>query len=158
MMKGYLNDEEATSRAFTPSGFLRTGDYGRLDERGHLIVLGRSNDAIMRGAYIFYPDWMENRLRACPGVRDVLVVGVPDPFLHEELCACVVLESDHVTLEHVQYFVETEVAATEDDPLSPRPRHYLKFESFPQTATSKPKREEVKVMAAKRLGLYQDTQ
>ena len=81
------------------------------------------------------------------------MVGVPDPFLHEDVCACVVLESDHVTLEHVQHFVETDVVVTEDDPLSPRPRHYLRFESFPQTPSFKPKRKEVKVMAAKRLDL-----
>ena len=157
-MNGYLNDEQATSRAFTRSGFLRVGDYGRLDERGHLIVQGRGSDAIMRGPYIFYPDWMESRLRACPGVRDVLVVGVPDPLLHEELCACVILESDHVTLEHVQKFVETDMIPSENDPLSLRPRHYLRFESFPQTTTFKPKRKEVKVMAAERLNLLQGTE
>nr|KAG5713153.1 hypothetical protein BaRGS_007680 [Batillaria attramentaria] len=91
-MKEYLNDPEATAAAYTPDGYFRTGDIGCFEDRGHLIVHGRGSDAIMRGAYIFYPGWLEARIRACPGVLDVAVVGVPDPSVNEELCACVVLE------------------------------------------------------------------
>ncbi|KAK7455064.1 hypothetical protein BaRGS_00039535 [Batillaria attramentaria] len=153
MMREYLNNPQATADAFTADGFFRTGDVGSLDARGHLIVAGRGSDAIMRGPYIFYPGWLEARIRACPGVSDVLVVGVPDPFLHEELCACVVLTSDHVTTQHVREFVERDIVTTEDDPLSPRPRYYLRFESFPMTDTDKPRRKVVKKQAAVRLGV-----
>ena len=153
MMKEYLNDPQATANAFTEDGFFRTGDLGRLDERGHLIVDGRGSDAIMRGLYIFYPFWLESRLITCPGVREVVIVGVPDAAVNEELCACVVFESDDVSIEQVRQFVEKDIIATEDDPLSPRPRYYLKFESFPLTSTDKPTRKVIKEMAAKRLGL-----
>ena len=153
MMKEYLNDPQATANAFTEDGFFRTGDLGRLDERGHLIVDGRGSDAIMRGLYIFYPFWLESRLITCPGVREVAIVGVPDAAVNEELCACVILESDDVSIEQVRQFVEKEIIATEDDPLSPRPRYYLRFESFPLTSTDKPTRKVIKEMAAKRLGL-----
>nr|KAG5713149.1 hypothetical protein BaRGS_007676 [Batillaria attramentaria] len=149
MMREYLNNPSATSAAFTPDGFFRTGDIGCLDDRGHLIVHGRGSDAIMRGPYIFYPGWLEDRIRACPGVTNVVVVGVPDPTVNEELCACVELESDRVTLEQVREFVEKDILASEDDPLSPRPRHYLSFASFPRTYTDKPGRAAVKAMAAK---------
>ena len=153
MMRGYLHDPRATAEAFTRDGFFRTGDVGRLDRRGHLSVEGRGSDAIMRGAYIFYPSWLEARIASCPGVSQVLVVGVPDPDVHEELCACVVLDSDHaVTLEQVRGFVERDiVAAEEDDPLSPRPRYYLRFEPFPRTSTEKLRRKEVKAEAAERM-------
>ncbi|XP_076464092.1 long-chain-fatty-acid--CoA ligase-like [Babylonia areolata] len=149
---GYLNDPKLkTDDYLTKDGFFRTQDVGRLDERGHLIVDGRGSDAIMRGPYIFYPSWMESRIRACPGVHDVIITGVPDPLVNEELCACIVMESDSVTLEHVRHFVEKEVVTTEDDPLSPRPRHYLEFQSFPMTDTGKPKRKVIKAQATERL-------
>ena len=153
LMRCYLNDPQATADAFTKDGFFRTGDVGRLDERGHLLVEGRGSDAIMRGPYIFYPSWLETRIAACPGVREVLIVGVPDPYLHEEICACVVLDSDHVTMEQVRHFVEKDIVASEDNPLSPRPRYYLRFESFVRTVTDKLKRKEIKAQAAERLNL-----
>ncbi|XP_076463636.1 2,3-dihydroxybenzoate-AMP ligase-like [Babylonia areolata] len=150
--QGYLNDPTLkTDDYLTKDGFFRTQDVGRLDERGHLIVDGRGSDAIMRGPYIFYPSWMESCIRACSGVRDVIITGVPDPLVNEELCACVVMESDSVTLEQVRHFVEKEVVTTEDDPLSPRPRYYLEFQSFPMTDTGKPKRKVIKAQAAERL-------
>ncbi|XP_076464665.1 putative acyl--CoA ligase YdaB [Babylonia areolata] len=149
---GYLNDPKLKIDDYlTKDGFFRTQDVGRLDERGHLIVDGRGSDAIMRGPYIFYPSWMESCIRACPGVRDVIITGVPDPLVNEELCACVVMESDSVTLEQVRHFVEKEVVTTEDDALSPRPRHYLEFQSFPMTDTGKPKRKVIKAQATERL-------
>jgi acyl-CoA synthetase (AMP-forming)/AMP-acid ligase II len=44
----------------------------------------------MRGAYVLYPGWLEARLRQHPALRDVIIVPIPDPVLHQELCACVV--------------------------------------------------------------------
>ncbi|XP_076464660.1 3-[(3aS,4S,7aS)-7a-methyl-1,5-dioxo-octahydro-1H-inden-4-yl]propanoyl:CoA ligase-like isoform X2 [Babylonia areolata] len=149
---GYLNDPKLkTDDYLTKDGFFRTQDVGRLDERGHLIVDGRGSDAIMRGPCIFYPSWMESCIRACSGVRDVIITGVPDPLVNEELCACVVMESDSVTLEEVRHFVEKEVVTSEDDPMSPRPRHYLEFQSFPMTDSGKPKRKVIKAQATERL-------
>ena len=78
---------------------------------------------------------------------------MPDAYLHEEICACVVLDSDHVTMEQVRHFVEKDIVASEDDPLSPRPRFYLKFESFLLTFTGKPMRKAIKAQAAERLNL-----
>ena len=151
---GFLNDPQATATATTDDGFFRTGDLGRLDDRGHLLVEGRGGDAIMRGAYIFYPGWLEARIRtACPAIRDVMIVGVPDPNVNEELCACVVLESENVDVEQVRQAVERDIVTKGDDPLSPRPRYYLQFPAFPVTTTDKPRRVLVKALAAERLNL-----
>nr|KAG5699705.1 hypothetical protein BaRGS_022103 [Batillaria attramentaria] len=151
LFRGYLNDPDLTSAAFTDDGYFRTGDVGWLDTQGRLFVEGRGSDAIMRGGYIFYPGWMEARIRACLGVSDVMVVGVPDPVLNQELCACVVLESPDVSLEDVQAFVEREVTSGQGDPTSPRPRHYLAFDAFPYTSMDKPDRKEVQRIAQERL-------
>ncbi|XP_076461905.1 3-[(3aS,4S,7aS)-7a-methyl-1,5-dioxo-octahydro-1H-inden-4-yl]propanoyl:CoA ligase-like [Babylonia areolata] len=152
MMKGYLNNPKATADAYTEDGFFRTGDLGRLDERGHLIVDGRGSDAIMRGVYIFYPTWIENRLRECPAVADVVIVGVPDADVNEELCACVVLKSDDVSIQQVRKFAEG-IFVSKDDPLSACPRYFLRFESLPETDTGKPQRKVIKTQAAQQLGL-----
>ncbi|XP_076461465.1 3-[(3aS,4S,7aS)-7a-methyl-1,5-dioxo-octahydro-1H-inden-4-yl]propanoyl:CoA ligase-like [Babylonia areolata] len=152
MMKGYLNNPKATADAFTEDGFFRTGDLGRLDERGHLIVIGRGSDAIMRGLYIFYPIWIENRLRECPAVADVVIVGVPDAEVNEELCACVLLKTDDVSIQQVRQFAEG-IFVSKDDELSACPRYFLTFESFPETDTGKPQRKVIKTQAAQQLGL-----
>ncbi|XP_076456735.1 putative acyl-CoA synthetase YngI [Babylonia areolata] len=152
MMKGYLNNPKATADAFTEDGFFRTGDLGRLDERGHLIVDGRGSDAITRGTYIFYPTWIEKCLRECPGVDDVIVVGVPDSLVNEELCACVALKSHDVSMEQVREFAEG-MFVSKDDPLSACPRYFVKFESFPVTDTGKPQRKVIRAQAAQQLGL-----
>nr|KAG5711803.1 hypothetical protein BaRGS_023567 [Batillaria attramentaria] len=149
--KEYLNDPEATAKAITPDGYFRTGDFGRLSEDNRLSVEGRGFDAIMRGNYIFYPAWIEERIRACPAVVDVIVVGVPDALLQNELCACVVLASKHVTLDDVREFVEKDLPSGEQDPLSPRPRHYLHFNRLPIISSGKPDRRQMKVMATTRL-------
>ena len=44
----------------------------------------------MRGAYLLYPGWLESRISEHPSLQHVLIVPVPDPVLHQELCACVI--------------------------------------------------------------------
>ncbi|PVD39213.1 hypothetical protein C0Q70_01841 [Pomacea canaliculata] len=127
------------------------GDIGKLTADGHLIVEGRGSDAISRGVYIFYPGWLETRIRRCPGVVDVAVVGVPDPGVGEELCACLLLESDDITVQSLQEFVEKDIVTSINDPLSPRPRFYLKFDSFPLTRTDKTFRRFIRDEATVRL-------
>ena len=148
---GYLNDPQATNAAHTEDGFFRTGDVGWLNSQGQLYVEGRSSDAIMRGSYVFYPGWIESRIRACSSVRDVVVVGVPDAMLKDEICACVMLKSTEMCIDDVKAFVDNDVTGDADPAMSPRPRHYLLFDSFPMTDSGKVRRAQVKEIAAKRL-------
>lgn len=92
---------------------------------------------------------MEARIHECQGVLDVMVVGVPDPVLNEELCACVLLKSDNITLQSVRYFVERDIVTSYEYPLLPRPRHYLKFDSFPLASTGKPNQQVLRQLAAR---------
>ena len=62
-------------------GFLDTGDLGRLDERGRLVVLGRADEVIVTGGEKVFPGEVERALAACPGIAAALVVGVEaDPW------------------------------------------------------------------------------
>jgi long-chain acyl-CoA synthetase len=72
--RGYWQDPDATAAAFTTDGWYRTGDLGRLDERGRLVLHGRKKDIIVlpNGLNVF-PEDIENALRVA-GVRDSVVL------------------------------------------------------------------------------------
>jgi long-chain acyl-CoA synthetase len=74
LFKGYWDDPEATALAFTADGWFRTGDIGRLDPEGRLILMGRTKDIIvLPNGLNVYPEDIENALRTA-GLRDSVVV------------------------------------------------------------------------------------
>ena len=74
LFKGYWHDPETTAAAFTDDGWYRTGDIGRLDDAGRLILMGRTKDIIvLPNGMNVYPEDIENALRIA-GVRDSVVV------------------------------------------------------------------------------------
>lgn len=83
VMRGYWRDEEGTAAALTGDGWLNTGDMGRLDDEGNLILVGRTGDMYIRGGYNVYPIEVEQVLAEHPAVAQVAVVGVPAPVIGE---------------------------------------------------------------------------
>ncbi|MEV0263641.1 AMP-binding protein [Streptomyces sp. NPDC050617] len=75
---GYLNAPEATARARTPGGALRTGDVGRVDGDGEVTVVDRLKDVILCGGYSVYPAEVERVIAAHPAVAAVAVTAMPD--------------------------------------------------------------------------------
>jgi O-succinylbenzoic acid--CoA ligase len=71
-------------------GWLRTGDLGRIDERGHLHPLGRADDVIVSGGENVLPEEIELALRAHPAVADAAVAGREDPEWQQAVVAVVV--------------------------------------------------------------------
>jgi acyl-CoA synthetase (AMP-forming)/AMP-acid ligase II len=94
LMRGYWNDEAATSKAIGPGRWLATGDIGRI-ENGLLYINSRARDMILRSAENVYPVEIEYRLDAHPDVRESAVVGVEHPELGQEVKAIVVPEPGH---------------------------------------------------------------
>lgn len=78
VMCGYLNLEEKTAEAFTPDGWLRTGDIGELDADGNLHLIGRTHEMFKSGGYNVYPREIEAVLEALPGVAAAAIVPRPD--------------------------------------------------------------------------------
>ncbi len=70
--------------------WFRTGDLGRLDSSGRLVVRGRADDVINTGGHKVVPGEVTAALQTCPGVRDVAVLGQPDPEWGERVIAVVV--------------------------------------------------------------------
>jgi long-chain acyl-CoA synthetase len=74
LFQGYWRDPATTEAAFTPDGWYRTGDIGRHDAAGHLILMGRKKDIIvLPNGLNVYPEDIENALRTA-GIRDAVVV------------------------------------------------------------------------------------
>jgi long-chain acyl-CoA synthetase len=74
LFKGYWQDPAATAAAYTDDGWYRTGDKGRFDAHGRLILSGRTRDMIvMPNGFNVYPEDIENALRVA-GLRDSVVV------------------------------------------------------------------------------------
>ncbi|MFD6794376.1 MULTISPECIES: FadD3 family acyl-CoA ligase [Prauserella salsuginis group] len=82
-MRGYLDDPEATAQAIDADGWLHTGDVGRLDEAGNLSITDRLKDMYICGGFNVYPAEIEQEMSRVDGVREVAVIGVPDPRLGE---------------------------------------------------------------------------
>ncbi|SNS79064.1 Acyl-CoA synthetase (AMP-forming)/AMP-acid ligase II [Noviherbaspirillum humi] len=98
MMKGYHNQPEKSAEAewHDPSGkrFIRTGDVGRFDADGFLILLDRKKDMIISGGFNIYPSDLEAVLRQHPAVHEAAVVGVPSVRWGETPVAFVVARED----------------------------------------------------------------
>jgi len=79
---GYYQDEEATSKAFTDDGWLRTGDAGYIDEDGHLLIIGRKEEIMRtRDGEAFSPDFIETRLKFSPYISEAVIFGEGQPFI-----------------------------------------------------------------------------
>jgi len=78
VMKGYLNNPEATAQTIDSDGWLHTGDVGRVDEAGHLYIIDRLKELIKYKGFQVAPAELEAVLINHPGVADVAVIGVPD--------------------------------------------------------------------------------
>ena len=83
VFKGYWRMPEKTAEEFTADGFFKTGDVGRVDERGYVSIVGRSKDLIISGGYNVYPAEIEACINEMAGVAESAVVGVPHPDFGE---------------------------------------------------------------------------
>ena len=94
MFTGYLDDADATAAAFTEDGWFRTGDRVRWEESGALTFVERDKDVLKVGGENVGAPEIERVLRGVVGVREVAVVGRPDPMLGEVPVAFVTV-TDH---------------------------------------------------------------
>jgi long-chain acyl-CoA synthetase len=82
-IRGYWGDEAATRAAFTPDGYLRTGDIGYLDEDNYLFIVDRKKDIIIRGGENISAAEVEAAIYGRPEISEAAVFGVADERLGE---------------------------------------------------------------------------
>ncbi len=111
VMKGYWRNPEATAETLK-NGWLHTGDVGYMDEGGYLFIMDRSKDMIISGGENIYPREIEEVLICHSAVREVAVVGVPDPKWGEAVKAVVSLvEGGSVTEDELIAFCKDHIAS-----------------------------------------------
>lgn len=89
IMKGYFNLPVESAKAFSNTGFFRTGDIGRFDDDGHLHITGRLKEMLIVGGENVFPREIEEVLDKHPSVNASGVVGVSDPMRGEQPMAFV---------------------------------------------------------------------
>ena len=97
VMQGYWNHPEETAKAFTPNGWLRTGDMGVMDERGSIRITDRKKDMIVVSGFKVFPNEIEDVLTLHPGVLEAAAVGVRDPRSGEAVKVVVVRRDPGLT-------------------------------------------------------------
>jgi acyl-CoA synthetase (AMP-forming)/AMP-acid ligase II len=133
MMSEYFGAPELTAEALV-DGWLRTGDVGRLDDRGRLYIVDRVKDMIITGtgAVNVYSRMVEDVLLAHPQVRAAAVVGIPDEALGEVVHAFVVVAPDaELTGEQLRAHALTQLSPV----WAPRVVHFI--DALPLTGPGK---------------------
>ena len=102
VFQAYWRMPEKTKEEFTADGFFKTGDVGKIDERGYVVIVGRSKDLIISGGYNVYPAEIEGYINEMPGVAESALVGVAHPDFGEVGVAVVIakpgakINADHI--------------------------------------------------------------
>ncbi|UCF57347.1 MAG: long-chain fatty acid--CoA ligase [Deltaproteobacteria bacterium] len=111
VMKGYWRNPEATANTLK-KGWLHTGDVGYMDESGYLFIMDRSKDMIISGGENIYPREIEEVLIRHLAVREVAVIGVPDPKWGEAVKAVVaIVEGKSATEDELIAFCKDNMAS-----------------------------------------------
>lgn len=130
IIAAYLGDDQP-ERLRTGDGFFRTGDVGRIDADGLLFIEDRVKDLIICSGYNVYPRMVEEAVQSIDGVREVVAVGLPDPYRGETVAVALVKDGEALTLD--------EMKAKLADRLSPveMPKRLFLFDSLPKTENFK---------------------
>jgi len=109
VMRGYWQRPEETAKVMLPEGWLRTGDIGRMDERGYVFIEDRKKDMIIVSGFKVFPNEVEDVVARLPGVAEVAAVAQPDERSGEVVALFVVKKDPALTaemlIEHCQKFL-----------------------------------------------------
>lgn len=97
VMAGYWNRADETAAVLTDDGWLKTGDLGRMDERGFVFIEDRKKDVIVVSGFNVYPNEVEDVAVSHPGVLEAAAIGVEDPQSGEAVKLFVVKKDPSLT-------------------------------------------------------------
>ena len=132
VMRGYHGMPGPTAEAIDAEGWLHTGDLATMDARGYCCIAGRLKDMVIRGGENLFPAEIEAILHEHPAIVEAAVVGVPDPFMGEELAAFIRAEKGWSLNEaELRSHVRARLAAHK------APRYWIAVDEFPLTGSGK---------------------
>ncbi|MEK9745076.1 MAG: malonyl-CoA synthase [Candidatus Puniceispirillum sp.] len=129
---GYWNMPEKTREELREDGFFITGDLGRIDEKGYLVIVGRNKDLIISGGYNIYPKEIELLLDEQPGVVESAVIGAPHPDFGESVVGILVAEKGQsIDLAAIEANLGTSLARFK------QPRKLIVVDTLPRNTMGK---------------------
>ena len=132
VFREYWRRPEATAEAFTEEGWFRTGDQAVVEGDAYRILGRRSVDILKSGGEKISALEIEDVLRSHPAVRDVAVVGVPDPAWGDRVCAAIVLEPGAAAgADELRLFAKEQLAPYKV------PKDFLLMDDLPRNAMGK---------------------
>ena len=131
VMTGYYNQPEETAKAFTPDGYMRTGDIGEMDAQGFTRIVDRKKDMILVSGFNVFPSELESVIASCPGVLECAAVGVPDERQGEAIKVFVVRSDPALTAEDVGRYCHDNLTGYK------RPHHIEFRADLPKTNVGK---------------------
>ena len=131
VMRGYWNQPEETAQVMLPGGWLRTGDIGRMDERGRTFIEDRKKDMILVSGFNVYPNEVEGVVAQMPGVLEVAAVAQSDEKSGEVVALFIVRKDPALSAEQVITFSKRELAGYKV------PRHVYFRDELPKTNVGK---------------------
>jgi len=144
IMRGYLDDPEATAKAIEPDGWFHTGDVGLIRPDGNLVITDRIKDMFTVGGFNAYPAEIEAVLARHPSVAQVAVIGVPEPRLGEVGMAFVIPTTPEADADEIIAWAREEMANYKV------PRVVEIVEALPLNATGKVLKTELRIQAQQR--------
>jgi long-chain acyl-CoA synthetase len=109
VMRGYWNRPDETAKVMLPGGWLRTGDVGRMDERGRTFIEDRKKDMILVSGFNVYPNEVEGVVAQMAAVLEVAAVAQPDERSGEVVALFVVKKDPALTAEDVIAFCKRDL-------------------------------------------------
>ena len=142
VMAGYWDRPDATREAII-DGYFRSGDVGRMDQRGFFYIVDRIKDMINASGFKVWPREVEDYLYQHPAIREAAVVGVPDPYRGETVKAFISLKSGvSVSEDEIIEFCRSRMASYK------YPRLVEILDELPKTTSGKILRRELRDRAA----------
>lgn len=136
--KGYINNEKANKESFTASGFFRTGDQGKKDEDGYIIITGRIKELINKGGEKISPIELDNVLAQYPAVAEAVSFAIPDDMYGQDVGVAIVpKDGSSVSEEELKAYMQAKVAKFKV------PKRVFFTKVMPKTATGKIQRRMV---------------
>jgi len=143
VMKGYYNRPEETAKVMLPDGWLRTGDIGRMDERGFVYIEDRKKDMINVSGFNVYPNEVESVAVTHPGVLEAAAVAQPSEHSGEAVVLFVVRKDPTLTEEALLEHCRASLTGYK------MPKHVYFRNDLPKTNVGKILRRELRDEAAK---------
>jgi long-chain acyl-CoA synthetase len=128
---GYWNRPDETAKVMLPGNWLRTGDIGRMDERGYVFIEDRKKDMILVSGFNVYPNEVEAIAASHPGILEAAAVAQPDEHSGEVVALFVVRKDPSLTERAVIDFCRQSLAAYKV------PRHVYFRDDLPKTNVGK---------------------